>query len=80
MLASSAHLTRTAHHNNPVENFKVVTSILSNEYSNKENEESKIKVPDVIICSGCEKQLDKYSKASKCISVCPRCTSFFCID
>jgi hypothetical protein len=27
MLASSAHLTRTAHHNNPVDNFEVAQNI-----------------------------------------------------
>ena len=86
MLASSAHLTRTAQHNNPVENFKSAESleerllnlhlevIPSKEVKNGEP----IPAEEIIIWSGCEKKLLK--EDLKYISSCPKCHNMFCLD
>jgi len=63
MLASSAHLTRTAQHNNPVDNFKIADDLSDTKITfHKEGDGDHIMIenqeipPDFITCKGCEKQ------------------------
>lgn len=81
MLASSAHLTRTAHHNNPVENYDVAQNVLyghkiaAGEYINGNgapNGETNGASTELVTCGGCDIQLQKSIEMSKFISICPR--------
>jgi transcription factor Ssl1 len=78
MLASSAHLTRTSHHNNPVDIFDVAQNVYFSQAAQTptngnhdvlmENGEEHSKL-ELVTCGGCEKIMEKSFDASKFISI-----------
>lgn len=77
MLASSAHLTRTAHHNNPVDNFEIAQNVYekypifqsTNGHLDQPMGNGEVAALETIKCSGCEKSMEKSYEASKYISI-----------
>ena len=78
MMASSAHLTRTSHHNNPVDNFGIAEKEFftnpklgggkagqDQEMQNGDSQPPK----EILRCAGCEKAMEKSYEASKYITV-----------
>ena len=88
MLASSAHLTRTSHHNDQVNIFSTAQAAFNNGlkengFYNPEqiNENGNMHFqPKIVTWGGWEKKMEMSYESSKFISICPRWNNHFWLD